>query len=412
MSLDASTPKRRHHLVATLSNRDYRLFISSRFCSTTATNLFDAAVAWQVYEISGSALQLGVLGLVRFLPSLGLSLFGGVLADRYDRRKIILSTKPLLLLLSAWLFFVTFSGTAQLALIYGLVLAFKLIAALEQPAGQSLLPLLVPRENFATAVTLNSALVQLSAAVGPAVAGFVIAASGIAAAYVVYMALLVASLLLLLLVRLRHKPSERSALSLAAIGEGIKFVRNNQVLLGAMSLDMFSVIFAGAQALLPIYAKEILHVGPSGYGLLNSSQAVGAFFTSLTLAVLPPIRNTGRALLIGVACFGLTTIFFGFSTSFPLALFFYTLSGIADQINVVTRRTTIQIVSPDHLRGRISSISSIFVGASNHIGMLESGLVAAVAGPVFSVVSGGVGCLVVVAVIAARMPELRRYRMV
>jgi MFS family permease len=290
------------------------------------------------------------------------------------------------------------------------VLAFTFVSSFEQPAREAMLPLLVPREIFPTAVTVNSALVQLSIAVGPAVAGLMIAASGVGSAYAIYVLLVVGSTVALVFLKVQQKAGERRAVSLAAVKEGVKFVWKNPVLLGAMSLDMFSVIFAGAQALLPIYAEEILHVGPTGYGLLTSSQAIGAFLTSVTLTLLPPIKQSGRALLIGVACFGIATIVFGVSRSFPLSLVVYAFSGVADQINVVMRRTIIQLASPDHLRGRVSSIGGLFVGASNHLGMLESGLIAAVTSATFSVVSGGIGCLVVVATIAARMPELRRYR--
>lgn len=402
-------PDRQSRLAA-LRQKSLVYFFCSRFFSMTGTYLQQAAIAWQVYEISGSALQLGLIGLARFLPSLGLSLLAGALADSYDRRKIVLTTQLTNLLFSLLLLISTLTGTINLPLIYGFVLAFTFVSSFEQPAREAMLPLLVSREIFPTAVTVNSALVQLSIAVGPAVAGLMIAASGVGSAYAIYVFLIIGSATALVFLKVPQKPGERRAVSLAAVKEGVKFVWKNQVLLGAMSLDMFSVIFAGAQALLPIYAEEILHVGPTGYGLLTSSQALGAFLTSVALTLLPPIKNSGRALLVGVACFGIATIVFGVSRSFSLSIAVYALSGVADQINVVMRRTIIQLASPDHLRGRVSSIGGIFVGASNHLGMLESGLVAAVTTPTFSVVSGGIGCLVVVATIAARMPELRRYR--
>jgi MFS family permease len=390
--------------------RNFLLYASSRFLATTASYLLQAAIAWQVYQISGSALQLGMLGLARFLPALAVSLVGGLLADAYNRRRIILATQPASVIFGAILLGSTFTGTASLALIYAVVVAVTLVGALEQPARQALLPLLVRRELFPTAVTVNSTLVQLSIAAGPALAGVVIAAWGLSAAYALYLALVLGSIAILLIVRIREGERDGRPVSFRGLVEGVQFVWRNQPVLGAMSLDMFSVIFAGAQALLPIYASDILQVGPRGYGLLASSQAVGAFVTSAFLAFLPPIKQSGRALLISVACFGLATIVFGFSRSFPLSLAVYTLSGVADQVNVVLRHTIIQLSSPDHLRGRVSSISGLFVGTSNHIGMLESGLIAALTSATFSVVSGGIGCIIVVAVIAARMPELRRYR--
>jgi MFS family permease len=198
--------------------------------------------------------------------------------------------------------------------------------------------------------------------------------------------------------------------TVAAIREGVSFVRHHQVLLGAMTLDMFGVIFGGATALLPIYAEKILKVGGTGYGLLTSAQAIGAPVVAVVLVALPPVRRTGRALLYAVAGFGLFTMLFGISRSFPLSLVAYGLTGCCDQVSVIMRQTTIQLATPDALRGRVSSVSGLFIGASNQIGAVESGFVAAITSATFSVVSGGAACLAVVGAIAAGMPELRRYR--
>jgi MFS family permease len=196
----------------------------------------------------------------------------------------------------------------------------------------------------------------------------------------------------------------------ALIMEGVRFVLHHPVLLGAMALDMFAVIFAGAQALLPIYAEEILKVGSTGYGVLTSAQAVGAFLMSFVLMVLPPVERTGRLLILAVAGYGLATIVFGLSRSFPLSVAAYALTGATDQISVVMRQTTIQLATPDALRGRVSSVNQVFIGASNQLGMVESGLVAAVTNATFAVVSGGIGCLVTLAAITYWVPELWRYR--
>jgi hypothetical protein len=209
----------------------------------------------------------------------------------------------------------------------------------------------------------------------------------------------------------RQSPGQNRGVSIASIVEGVRFVRSRQVLLGAMTLDMFAVIFAGATALLPIYATDILHVGAKGFGLLQASFEFGAFLMAVILVTRPPIVNTGRSLLITVAFFGLGTMVFGASRSFPLSLAAYVSIGMADQLSVVLRQTTIQLSTPDELRGRVSSVSQVFIGASNQLGAVESGLLAAVTSATFAVVSGGAACLAVVGIVSAKMPELQRYRM-
>jgi MFS family permease len=400
----------RHDPLAAFRERNFLWFAGSRLFSGTGMTLLQAVIAWQVYAISGSPLQLGVLGLVRFVPSLGMSLVGGAVADSYNRRTVLMLAQMAPLGCAALLLSATAGGWITLPLIYGLVLVIGLASAFENPARQALLPLVVPRQIFLNAVAVNSTVQQLGFVAGPALAGLMIALSGVGGAYSVYLGLIVASILTLVFVRPRAPEGERRRVSLAAIAEGVRFVRRRQVLLGAMALDMFAVIFGGAVAMLPIYAEEILQVGPRGYGLLTSSQALGAFLTSVVLVALPPVRRTGRALLFAVAAFGISTIVFGLSRSFPLSLLAYGLTGAADQVSVVMRQTTIQLATPDELRGRVSSVSQVFIGASNQLGAVESGFVAALTSATFAVVSGGAGCLAVVGLIAAKMPELRRYQ--
>jgi MFS family permease len=349
------------------------------------------------------------VGLARFLPALGMSLVGGAVADSYDRRTILIGAQFAPIACAAVLLLATLGGWVGLPLIYALVLLIACAAAFENPSRQALLPLVVPRDIFLNAVAVNSTIQQLAFILGPALAGVVIAVAGVDSAYAVYLVVVGAGVVLLLPLRPRPPEGERRKVSLAAIKEGVQFVRHRQVLLGAMALDMFAVIFAGAQAMLPIYAEEILEVGPRGYGLLTSSQAVGAFAMALVLVALPPIQRTGRALLWAVAGFGVATMLFGISRSFPLSLLAYAATGAADQVSMVTRHTTIQLATPDALRGRVSSVSSVFIGASNQLGMVESGLVAALTSATFAVVSGGAGCLAVAGLIAAKMPELRGY---
>ncbi|MHB8577002.1 MAG: MFS transporter [Dehalococcoidia bacterium] len=405
---DSSQPPR-HDPLGALRVPAFRAFVAGRALTSTALALLQVSIAWQVYQLTHSAFSLGALGLVRFVPALFLSLLAGAVADRYDRRRIVLIGEAGLLLCAAGLVFVARAGDARLALIYGAVLLIALASAFEEPAGDSLLPLLVPREQFGNAVALYSALQEIGYLGGPALAGVLIATAGVGAAYMVQAALFLVALGALLLVHPRQERGEPREVSLAAIAEGLRFVWRNQVLLGAMTLDLFAVVFAGATALLPIYAESILKVGATGYGLLASSISAGAIVTSVVLAVAPPIVRAGRALLCAVAAFGLATIVFGFSRSFVLSLGAYAAVGAADQVSVILRHTMIQLATPDELRGRVSSVSSLFVGASNQLGLAESGIIAAVTSATFAVVSGGAGCLIVVAAVAGRLPGLRRY---
>ncbi len=399
-----------HEPLASLRGRNFRLFAIGRLCAGAAQTLQQVAIAWQVYSLTHSALQLGLLGLMRFVPALGMSLIGGALADSFDRRRIVVISQLAPLVATAILFVTTSSGAINLPLIYGLVLVIAIASSFENPARQALLPLLVPRDLFPNAVTLSSAVQQFAFVGGPAFGGILIATSGVASAYAITVLLIAITIISLLLLSPRREAIEKRAMSLRAIKEGISFVRHRQVLFGVMTLDMFAVILGGATAMLPIYAQQILKVGAGGYGVLTSAQPVGALIMGVALVALPPIKQTGRALLMTVAAFGLTTMLFGIARSFPLSLLAYGLTGAADQVSVVMRQTTIQLATPDALRGRVSAISSLFVGASNQVGAVESGLVAAITSATFSVVSGGAGCIAVVCAVAAGMPELRRYR--
>ncbi len=309
------------------------------------------------------------------------------------------------------LFVATTGGYASLPLIYALVFSIAVSAAFEAPAGSALLPTLVPRAIFPNAVTIATTLTSLARVTGPAVAGLVIAGVGVGATYAVQACLIAGSIAAYSFIRSPAQTGTRSTVSLQSVREGIRFVRRQRVVLGAMTLDMFAVIFGGAQALLPIYANEILQVGPRGYGLLTSSLEIGALLMALLLVMLPPIRRAGRALLIAVAVFGAATVLFGLTRSFPLSVLLYMLVGMADQVSVVMRQTLIQLATPDALRGRVSSVNMVFIGASNHLGAVEAGFVAALSSATFAVVSGGLGCLVTLGVVAAKIPELGAHRL-
>ena len=390
--------------------RDFWLYLASRFASAAAMMLLRASVAWHVYDLSQSAFHLGLIGLVQFLPVPTLMLVGGAVADTYERRKIMMAAQAVAMACAIMLFAASSTGAASLPLLYAAVALASVAWSFDGPARAALLPTLVPRETFPRAVTIASTLQALAFASGPALGGLVIAAHGIAAAYALMAALVLVAIVLLSLLRLPTRPPAAGVLSARGILEGLRFVRGNQVVLGCMLLDMLAVIFGGAVALLPIYATDILNVGVRGYGLLTASADLGALLTSLILVVVPPIRRAGRALLVAVAVYGVATIAFGLSRSFPLSVLAYLVVGMADQVSVVMRSTAIQLSTPDGLRGRVSGVNMIFIGASNQLGAAESGFVAALTNATISVVSGGLASLAVLATVALAMPRLRRYR--
>ena len=390
--------------------RDFWRYLASRFASASAMMLFRAAVAWHVYELSHSAFQLGLNGLVQFLPVPVLMLLGGAVADTYERRRVMMAAGAVALLCAAALFAATATGVVTVPMLFAMVALASVAWSFDGPARAALLPTLVPRETFPRAVTIASTTQALAFATGPALGGLVIAEWGIAAAYAAMAMLVVVALVLLAGLRLPERPPAAGVVSVRGIVDGLEFVRGNQVVLGCMLLDMLAVIFGGAVALLPIYATDILHVGARGYGLLGAAADLGALVTSLVLVVVPPIRRAGRALLVAVGVYGAATILFGLSRSFPLSVLAYLVVGMADQVSVVMRSTAIQLSTPDALRGRVSGVSMIFIGASNQLGAAESGFVAGLTSATVSVVSGGLASLVVLATVALAMPRLRRYR--
>jgi MFS family permease len=390
--------------------RTVLVYLASRFAVATATMMLRAAIAWHVFALTRSPFHLGLIGLVQFVPAFALALVAGALADSADRRRIMMTSQVVTFLCGVVLVVATARGSVSLGLLYAIVMVAAVATAFDGPARMAFLPSLVGRVLFPRVVPIASTNQALAFATGPALGGLLIADLGIAAAYGAY-----ALLILTAFVALAFLPSPPAAptgrgVNLAVIREGLAFVRSRPVVLGCMTLDMFAVIFGGATALLPIYASEILHVGPRGYGLLSSALEIGALLTSVALIALPPIRHAGRALMVAVAVYGLATVVFGLSRSFPLSLAAYMLVGVADQVSVVMRSTAIQLSTPDELRGRVSAVNLLFIGASNQLGAAESGFVAAATSATFAVVSGGLAALVVLAVVAAKIPALRHYR--
>ncbi len=390
--------------------RTFWIYLASRFCAATSMTLLRAAVAWHVFQVTGSAFYLGLVGLVQFIPALTLTLLGGAVADAYDRRTIMRLAQIPMIVCGALLFLATERAEVSLPMLYAAVFCISVSFAFDSPARQALVPSLVPLEVFPRAITFSATAQALAFASGPAIGGVLIASGGVGSAYAAYGVLVALNLIGLGFVRPVREMPERRAPSWRAVREGIAFVRSTPMIWGCMTLDMFAVIFGGATALLPIFATDILHVGARGYGLLSSSLEIGAFTSALVMLLRPTTVKAGRALLAAVAVYGVATIVFGLSRTFPLSVAAYMVAGMADQVSVVMRQTTIQLSTPDALRGRVSAVNMIAIAASNQLGAVESGFVAAATSATFAVVSGGVGCLVVLAIVAWRVPELWHYR--
>src|SRR5215469_1605721 len=372
--------------------------------------MLQTAAVWHVFVLSHSAFQMGLLGLVQFVPALLLMMLGGAVADTFDRRSVVMLAQIPPLAAGAVLYFATVRGFVSVPLIFAAMSVIAAAGAFDGPARMAFLPGLVGREAFPRAVVFATTTMALAFVTGPGVQGLLIALSGLHAVYALYGGLIGLALVFLSFLHPVAPAAAGGAMSVEAVRESLGFVRRSPVILGCMTLDMLAVIFGGAGTLLPIYAKDILGKGPRGYGLLAASLEMGALLMALFMLTRPPVLRAGRALLIAVGVYGAATIAFGLSRTFPLSVAPYMIVGMADSVSVVMRSTAIQLSTPDELRGRVSAVNMLFIGASNRLGGAESGFVAALTNATFSVVSGGVGCLVVLAIVAARIPELRRYR--
>lgn len=409
----------RHDPYAALRLRDYRLFAGGHLVSSMGLHMLGMALGWEVYERTRDPLALGLVGLARALPVLILALFVGQVLDWFDRRKVLVLTQ-IAFGIAAVALAVASAARAPMAVIYGLIVLSGCARVFNGPARATLLPLIVPRGRFHNAVTWSSGVFQFSALTGPLLAGLLISGTGVA--WPVYACTAVGCLVFAALgtgIRApgqRLVPPEERRVSISGVLAGVGHLRRERTVLGALVLDLFAVFLGGAAAMMPVYAKEILHVGPIGLGALKAAEYVGALAMSIFLAHRPPFQRAGRAMLWSVAGFGAATIVFGLSTNFWLSLAMLLLFGALDNISVVVRHVLVQVRTPDHLRGRVSAVNSVFIESSNELGAFESGAVAravgAVHGPVIgavaSVVGGGVGTILVVIGVALSFPELRR----
>ena len=391
---------------------NFRRYIVGLLAFTMAVQIQGTVVGWQIYELTHDKLALGLIGLAEALPFIGAALYAGHVADRHDRRRVALGALAVLTACSVALLtlplLLSTAPTAVTRAIYGIIVVSGFARSFLQPARQALGAEIVPRALYANAITWRTGTWQLAAVAGPAIGGVLYALGGTSLAYACDVGLMLLGVFAIWMVRHRSElRPEDTGVMRESLRAGIRFVWSEPVLLGALSLDMFSVLFGGATALLPVFAAEILNVGPRGLGLLRAAPAIGAVITSVILANAPPLHRAGRTLLRVVAIFGVCIIVFGASTSFPLSVIALAASGAADMVSVFIRSTLVQTVTPVHMLGRVSAVNSIFIGSSNEIGMFESGVTAQVFGTVPSVVLGGITTLLVVAVTAWRLPKLR-----
>lgn len=410
---------------AALKIRDYRHFFIARTSMVMGVNIVGTAVGWQVYEITKDAFSLGLIGLAEFVPFLIVTLLGGYVADIFDRRKIILTcvalyavcTFGLYMLSTKFSYIVENQGVVPIFVLIG---AIGLVRGFFGPAQSAFASQLVPKEVFTNAATWTTMGWQLSAVGGPAIGGLLCAFSkGAWSSYFVAVILAVIGLLFFLTIKSRHKKpvedaskavdTEGSKLNefLLSVKLGLDFVFKNQIILGALALDMFAVLFGGAVALLPAFAKDVLAVGPEGFGALRAAPAVGAVIMAGYLAYNPPTKNAGKWLLFSIAGFGVCTILFAVSTNFYFSLLMLAGTGFFDNVSMVIRGTIVQLFTPNEMRGRVSAVNSLFIGSSNELGAFESGAAARLMGLVPSVVFGGVMTLVTVTIAWLRAPKLK-----
>jgi MFS family permease len=424
LPLPPVTPDGAGHPYAVFQNRDFRFYIVARFIASLGQQMLAYAVGWELYARTHSLLTLGLVGLAQMIPMVACTLPAGHVADSFNRKKIILTTTLLMGAASLGLMLISLLQ-AKVFWIYLCLIVVGVARTFMWPASAAFLPSLVPRHQFTRAVTFNSGTFQLSSIAGPMLGGAVITFASsffehpAAAVYALTVLAALVCFTLILLIGRDHKVEKRQPISFKSLAVGFKFVFENKIILGTITLDMFAVLLGGATALLPAYAKDILKTGPGGLGLLSAAMPIGAVVCMFWLAHRPQLQKAGRAMLWSVAIFGLATIAFGFSQWLWFSFVMLAVCGGVDNVSVVVRQTLVQILTPDEKRGRVSAVNSLFIGTSNQLGEFESGTVAYLFGPVIgntnatgaiiSVVSGGIGTILVVLAVAWIWPEIRKY---
>lgn len=413
-NLNASIPK--HDPYAALRVKEFLFFLTGRFFITLAIQMQSVIIGWQIYQYTKDELALGMIGLAEAIPFIIVSLFSGHVADTYNRKYIIVLFALLLTGCTSTLLFFSLD-TSTVIQTYGITPIFLVIGGIGVVRGflsastPAFMSQIVSRGLYTNSSTWNSTVWHIASVVGPAAGGLICAIS-FTVAYKVNIVFLIIGILAFLFIASKPLPKKEKKESLAeSLSAGIKFVFKNQIILGAITLDLFAVLFGGAVAMLPAYADKILHVGSVELGFLRAAPAVGAVLMAMIIAYRPPTHNAGRNLLIAVAAFGVATILFGISTNYYLSLFLLILTGAFDNVSVVIRHTILQLSTPDEMRGRVSAVNNIFIGSSNEIGAFESGVAARAMGLQPSVVFGGIMTLVVVGFMARFAPKLKGLNM-
>ena len=406
--------KNGHDAYAVLRLKDFRLFILARFFLTIGIQMQSVIVGWQIYEQTHDAFSLGLIGLAEAVPFLAVALFAGHVADIINRKKIIIVTVifyffgACALFLLSYKFSAIFEHYGSLP-IYGIVFLTGIARGFHYPAQTAFMAQIVPRKLYANSSTWNSTVFHIAAITGPAIGGLIYGFFGINLAYFTVVCFVVLSFCLFVPVKnVVLPPKEINESLFQSLSTGVKFVFKNQIILGAMALDMFAVLFGGAVALLPIFAGEVLKVGPEGLGFLRAAPAFGAVIMSFIIAYKPPLKHAGFNLLIAVSGFGLCIILFALSANFYLSVFLLALSGMFDNVSVIIRNTIMQLFTPDGMRGRVASVNSIFIGSSNEIGSFESGLAAKLMRLIPSVIFGGCMTLLIALFTSKFAPNLRK----
>jgi MFS family permease len=393
-----------------LEYRDFRLLWIGLAVSAAGTQVQRVAVAWQIYELTHSPVALGLVALFRALPILCFGVLSGVIADATDRRRLMVVTQSTMAVSSAGLALLSFTHHASATAVYALVFLHGCGQAFDSPARQSIVPALVPRETLSNALSLNATTLKLASVIGPGLGGLILDAGGLSVAYVLDALSFLAVIGALLVMRHRHAPPKESRVSVRAAIEGVAFIRSQPLLLWLMGIDFIGTFFAGSTQLMPIFADTILHVGKRGLGMLLAAPAAGAVVAAMGMSLLPEIRRRGLAVLASVVVYGAATAVFGLSTYYALSLAMLALAGGADAVSTVIRQTVRNLVTPDEMRGRMTSLNMIFFVGGPQLGEVEAGLVAGVVGAPWSAASGGIACAAVAALVAAAVPVLRDHR--
>ncbi len=411
---DIKKPIQSHDPWEALRYRDFQLVVLSRFTASLGERMVSVALGWEIYERTNDPFFLGLVGLVQILPVILLSLFAGHVADRYNRKRIVIFTQAGLGVFSLGLALLSFTH-GSLVLIYACLFMFGVMRAFNDPANSTLLAQSVPPEAFGNAATVGSSAWQIASVVGPALGGVLIAyfKSG-AEIFLINAITCTIFAIAVSFMRLRPIAQSTESISWSSVLAGFRFLSASKILMAAITLDLFAVLFGGAVALLPVYAKDILNVGPEGLGWLQSAQSVGAILMAIIMIYLPPLQRAGKTLLFAVAGFGIATIIFGISSNFFLSMLMLACLGALDHVSVVIRSTLMLTRVPDEMRGRVGAVNTVFIGASNELGGFESGLVTrlgqgvfgSIGGPIFAVVSGGVATILVVIAVTRKWPQM------